>query len=128
LRRCFPIDKHVNGRDETGALENSGGGVHFVEPEGGYFVWLRLPREQSGARFIDARRLREGHGNIFKEGHLFGLDDDPPVQVGGQSPEFSAANFVRLSFANFAPEQMALGVEFLRDLIAHYRAAPHQTP
>ncbi|UCD80574.1 MAG: PLP-dependent aminotransferase family protein [Desulfobacterales bacterium] len=75
--------------------------VSFVEPEGGFFTWVRLPQE------IDARKLLPGankHHVNFPPGSNF-------------SPQRNFRNYMRLSFAYYDASELKEAVERLADVI-----------
>ncbi|MBP6772501.1 MAG: PLP-dependent aminotransferase family protein [Gemmatimonadaceae bacterium] len=92
------------------ALRTEFANAHFVEPHGGYFVWLRLPAR------TDASRLRPEatrHGVSYHAGSRF---------VGGDG--FS--DYVRLSFAHYEPPTLAEGVRRLAHVAARFAVDRHR--
>lgn len=74
----------------------------FVEPQGGYFVWLQLPPNVSTAQ-LEARAAQSGVA--FRAGSLF---------AGGNA----FAQHVRLSFAHYDPPQLIDGVNRLAEAVS----------
>jgi len=77
------------------ALEQHLPGVSFTAPEGGYFIWVRLPDELDGARVAS---VSGEHGVSFVPGSSFGANCEP---------------YARLAFSSPPIEQIELGVERL---------------
>ena len=78
----------------------------FEVPAGGYFVWLRLPgRLDSGELYPGA----EGAGLTYVPGRAFDAS-------GTLDP-----SWLRLSFARYGAEELALGARRLGDLVASWR-------
>ncbi|WP_169568767.1 PLP-dependent aminotransferase family protein [Sneathiella limimaris] len=77
--------------------------VSFTEPEGGMFVWLRLPEG------LDARKLLE-----------VALAEDKIAYVPGAAfhAKGGGDNTLRLSFSTCSPEDIDRGMKKLSDLIA----------
>ena len=76
----------------------------FVEPQGGYFVWLQLPPD------IDASRMLPdavAAGVTFQPGSRFGSED-------------WLANWMRLSFAHFNAPELVEGVHRLARVLARH--------
>lgn len=80
------------------AREFAGTGVTWNHPEGGFYLWVRLPRGMS-ARRLFAVALEEGVA--FVPGDAFGLNDDH-------------GSALRLSFSSPTPERIEEGVRRLR--------------
>ncbi len=117
LKKYFPVDRRVSGKaGDNQAVENEGKGIYFDEPEGGFFIWLRLPRTHSG-HFIDAKKLKDLYGNVYKEGQLFSVG---PVEAGQAEQPPSLANYVRLSFAYYNVEDIEKGVRDLKAFTDRY--------
>lgn len=69
----------------------------FIEPRGGFFVWLQLPHGRVVADVVDeARRL----GVAFQSGTRFGKSE-------------TMANYVRLSFAHYETTELVEGAKRL---------------
>jgi 2-aminoadipate transaminase len=87
----------------------------FREPEGGYFVWVKLP---SG---VDAHDLyNEGtsrHGVAFTPGSRCAL----PSSDAGESLT-STKEYIRLSFAFYDDEEIREGIQRLADALNAVRA------
>jgi DNA-binding transcriptional MocR family regulator len=84
-------------------------GAHFDEPEGGFNLWLELPREgpSSTEPFLEAVR----RGVAFVPGPFF-------FSAGGGGPASSAAvRGLRLSYSALAPGELRRGVELLSDAV-----------
>ena len=71
--------------------------VQFDEPQGGYFVWLRLPAGADGA---ELRRRAKSEGVDLRHGAQF-------------SPTGSLGNHLRLSYAFYDDDDIAEGVDRL---------------
>ena len=78
----------------------------FVEPGGGYFLWLTLEGEVDTARLV---RAAEEEGVVFIPGPDFMLE-------GGRYS-------LRLSFASVPPERIGEGVERIAKALERVRAA-----
>ncbi len=117
LKKYFPLDRQAAGKADgiNQAFENEGKGIYFEEPEGGFFIWLRLPRTSNG-QFIDAKKLKDLYGNVYKEGQLFRVE---PAEAS-QAEQPSLANYVRLSFAYYNVEDLEKGVRDLKAFMDHY--------
>jgi DNA-binding transcriptional MocR family regulator len=73
----------------------------FVEPRGGFFIWLQLPAGRTAPDILeDAQR----HGVNFQSGTRFAS--------GG-----ALANYVRLSFAHYEPGELVEGVMRLAQVL-----------
>jgi 2-aminoadipate transaminase len=84
-------------------------GAEFDPPEGGFNLWLELPREgpSSTELFLEAVR----RGVAFVPGPFF-------FSAGGSGPASSAAaRGLRLSYSALAPEQLERGVALLGEAI-----------
>ncbi|MEP7204149.1 MAG: PLP-dependent aminotransferase family protein [Ilumatobacteraceae bacterium] len=68
--------------------------VHYDVPDGGYFVWLRLPPGTDGSAL---RSIAKDHGVDLRHGALF-------------SPSGALGNHLRLSYAFYDDEEIAEGV------------------
>lgn len=77
------------------------GSVSFRPPEGGYFVWLRLPPELDASRMLKAAR---DAGLGFQPGARF-------------SPDRSKANCLRLCFVHYGEETLREGARRLGRLL-----------
>jgi DNA-binding transcriptional MocR family regulator len=78
----------------------------FVEPEGGYFLWLDLPED------VDTPKLL---GEAKEEGVTFVAGPDFMIDGGGSS--------LRLSFAPVPADQIPEGIERLARALERVRAA-----
>ncbi|HEY1297730.1 MAG TPA: PLP-dependent aminotransferase family protein [Chloroflexota bacterium] len=106
-------DEYRNRRDVLvealrcpGALPS---GARFDEPEGGFNLWLELPREgpSSTELFLEAVR----RGVAFVPGPFF-------FSAGGGGPTSSAAvRGLRLSYSALAPGELRRGVQLLTDAL-----------
>jgi 2-aminoadipate transaminase len=82
--------------------------ARFVEPEGGYFLWLDLPRGTDVAAMFEAAKER---GVQFVKGSDFVLD-------GGESS-------LRLAYAAVTPEEIEEGVSRLAEVYREVGAKGH---
>jgi 2-aminoadipate transaminase len=73
----------------------------FVEPEGGFFIWLQLPEGRTVADILEKSRE---HGVNFQPGTRF---------AGGGA----LSNYVRLSFAYYEAAQLVEGVSRLAQVM-----------
>jgi 2-aminoadipate transaminase len=80
--------------------------ARFVEPEGGYFLWLDLPDDVDTPRLLDEAK---------EEGVTFVAGPDFMIEGGGSS--------LRLSFAPVPADQIAEGIERLARALERVRAA-----
>jgi 2-aminoadipate transaminase len=80
--------------------------ARFVEPEGGYFLWVDLPNGTDVAAMFDAAAER---GVQFVKGTDFMLE-------GGESS-------LRLAYSGVTPEQIEAGVKLLAEAYAEVGAA-----
>jgi len=90
-------------------------GAHFDRPEGGFNLWLELPREgpSSTELFLEAIR----RGVAFVPGPFF-------FSAGGGGPASpAAARGLRLSYSALSPEALARGVELLTEALRSVRPA-----
>lgn len=74
--------------------------LHFEEPAGGFFLWLRLPEG------LAANRVQEhalDTGVVFPVGSAFYLRDGPP----------EAGEHIRLAYSRSSPEELQRGAERL---------------
>lgn len=78
-----------------------GGQVHFVEPQGGYFFWLRL------AEGLDATAL-------LARAQAYGVGFRPGVRFSSRD---GLHNYLRLSFAYYEEPQLAEGAARLARLL-----------
>ncbi len=76
--------------------------ISWTEPEGGLFVWLRLPKEVDARQMVD-RALE--HKVAYVPGEPFFVDG-------------SGQNTLRLSFSLVSPEQIEEGISRLSQVIA----------
>jgi DNA-binding transcriptional MocR family regulator len=82
-----------------------GSAIHFVEPQGGYFFWLRLEDQQDAAALLQ----RAGAYQVgFRPGVRFSSRND-------------LHNYLRLSYAFYDGDQLAEGARRLGQLIASVR-------
>ena len=79
--------------------------ARFVEPEGGYFLWVDLPNGTDVAAMFDAAARR---GVQFVKGTDFVLE-------GGESS-------LRLAYSGVTPEQIETGVKLLAEAYAEVGA------
>ncbi len=84
--------------------------VHYVTPQGGYFFWLRLPQGYDAADIMP-----------YAARHKVGLR--PGVRFSSRD---GLRNYMRLSFAFYAPDQLAEGARRLGAALAEY-AEDHKT-
>jgi 2-aminoadipate transaminase len=84
----------------------------FVEPRGGYFVWLQLPAEVSAAVLLP---VATAHGVTFHPGARF---------LGREG----FGQLARLSFAHYTAEELVEGVRRLARAAAIAPATPPATP
>ena len=82
----------------AGALRRELPEAQFVEPEGGYFMWVTLPPGTDVAALFDAAAER---GVAFVKGTDFMLE-------GGE-------NALRLAYSGVTPEQIETGVSRLAE-------------
>jgi DNA-binding transcriptional MocR family regulator len=82
--------------------------ARFIEPEGGYFLWLEFPRGTDVAAMFDAANER---GVQFVKGSDFVLD-------GGESS-------LRLAYAAVTPEEIEEGVSRLAEVYREVGAKEH---
>jgi DNA-binding transcriptional MocR family regulator len=80
--------------------------ARFVEPEGGYFLWVDLPNGTDVAAMFDAAARR---GVQFVKGTDFVLE-------GGESS-------LRLAYSGVTPEQIETGIKLLAEAYAEVGAA-----
>ncbi len=80
--------------------------ARFVEPEGGYFLWVEMPNGTDVAAMFDAAA---GRGVQFVKGTDFVLE-------GGDSS-------LRLAYSGVTPEQIETGVKLLAEAYAEIGAA-----
>jgi DNA-binding transcriptional MocR family regulator len=82
----------------AGALRTNIPDAKFVEPEGGYFMWVDLPDGTDVAALFEQAAAK---GVVFVKGTDFMLD-------GGESS-------LRLAYSGVTPEQISRGVELLAE-------------
>jgi DNA-binding transcriptional MocR family regulator len=75
--------------------------VRWTEPKGGFYYWLRLPKEMSSTDLFETCRSR---GVVFVTGRTF-------------DPHNSKDNCLRLSFSNMPKKDIAPGIEILANAI-----------
>jgi 2-aminoadipate transaminase len=75
--------------------------ARFVEPEGGFFVWIELPGDRSASSVLKEARTK---GVSFQPGRRFG--QDPALD-----------RFIRLSFAYYDEPELEEGVRRLADVL-----------
>ena len=79
-------------------------GIQWIEPKGGFYVWLRLPNQLSAsAIFKDCLKK----GVVFVTGRTF-------------DPENQKDNNLRLSFSNMPKNEIEKGVVLLSDVISNH--------
>jgi len=88
-----------------------GQGISWTEPEGGLFVWLRLPSEVKTLSMMD--RAVE-HDVAYVPGEQFFVDG-------------SGQNTMRLSFSLVSPEQIEEGISRLAKVVGEEISAPQST-
>jgi len=81
--------------------------ARFVEPQGGYFLWVDLPRGTDVSRLLAGAAARDVQ---FVKGSDFVLD--------------GAESSLRLAYAGVTPAEIEEGVARLADAYAEIRAAP----
>ena len=91
-----------------GALAEQLPDARFVAPEGGYFLWVDLPRRKRRRALFDAAAAR---GVQFVKGSDFVLD-------GGECS-------LRLAYSGVTPEQIEEGVQRLAEAYAEAGAPAH---
>ncbi len=85
----------------TALRKNLPNSVSFTEPDGGFFIWLRLPPDVDAEKLrLKARKNRVG----FSPGFRF-------------SPRRDLKNYMRLSFAYYGDDELAKAAERLGDVI-----------
>jgi DNA-binding transcriptional MocR family regulator len=109
-------DTLLSALRQPGALPS---GAHFDAPEGGFNLWLELPREGPGSTELFLEAVRRGVA--FVPGPFF-------FSAGGGGPASSAAlRGLRLSYSALEPEALERGVmllgEALRALASSSRTA-----
>lgn len=90
------------------ALRDQLSRVTFVEPRGGYFVWVEFPHDVTAASLLPVARQ---HGVIFHPGSRF---------VRGEGFPHAA----RLSFAHYGHDEMVEGVRRLARAMSAAQSAP----
>lgn len=73
------------------------GKINFKKPDGGFFLWMRLPEGVDAGELLDKARAR---GVAFKPGFLFSNDRQ-------------LRNYIRLSFSYYSSELIGQGIERL---------------
>ena len=105
----FDLDAHIDGlcslyrekRDAmTAAIRRELPGTSFVEPEGGLFLWLKLPDSVSGAEFT---RACSAKGVMCVPGATFLTD------------ELASCPYVRLNFSTPSLAQIEKGIAIMGD-------------
>lgn len=91
----------------------------FIEPHGGYFVWLQLPAGVDAAELLT--QATADHGVAFTPGSRCVLPDDAATTSIKNSDASSPSRFARLSFAFYDCDEIALGIERLQRALASYR-------
>lgn len=76
-------------------------GIHWSEPDGGFFVWITLPDSIDGQEMF---RIAAEHGTVVFPGKWF----DPTGEV---------THTIRLSFSTVPEDRIALGIERLAQAI-----------
>lgn len=83
----------------------------FDEPQGGYFVWVQLPRG------IDSEQLLaeavERHGVAFTPGARCLLPDTGSLATDSDTHATVARSSIRVSFAFYDDDELRLGVKRL---------------
>jgi DNA-binding transcriptional MocR family regulator len=82
--------------------------ARFVAPEGGYFLWVELPRGSNVNALFDAAAARNVQ---FVKGSDFVLE-------GGESS-------LRLAYSGVTPEQIEEGIDRLAEAYAEVREPAH---
>lgn len=85
------------------ALRQHCSGCSFVEPQGGYFVWLQLPAAIDAQQLLDEAQAK--YGVAFTPGHRCSFTNEQ-----SQSNELQA---IRLSFAFYSVDEIRVGIERL---------------
>lgn len=75
----------------------------FVEPQGGYFVWLQLPAGIDAQQLLNEAQAK--YGVAFTPGHRCSLGRE---QAQSEEPQA-----IRLSFAFYSIDEIRVGIERL---------------
>jgi 2-aminoadipate transaminase len=89
--------------------------MRFKAPDGGYYIWARLPREMDSNLFAK-QALARGVELFSGEQFFVGKFADYPVNSAAGS------GYVRLSFSFASPAQIEAGIARLMDLLPNDRA------
>lgn len=99
----------------------------FVEPAGGYFVWLQLPRGVDAEQLLAEASAR--HGVAFTPGARCSLPAPSSSSTGGSSgatgdraggdARAMMSRSARLSFAFYSDDEIRVGVQRLSSALAH---------
>lgn len=73
-------------------------GATFIQPSGGYFIWIKLPTGMNGAHLLD--HCIANFKNRFHPGERFGS---------------GLENYIRLSFSYYNADDLAIGAQRLGD-------------
>ena len=86
-------------------------GATFIQPSGGYFIWIRIPQGLHGMKLMDF--CIAGYKCRFHPGERFGTNLD---------------NYIRLSFSYYNANDLAVGAERLgqamRDMLTQVASSP----
>ena len=75
--------------------------ITYTTPKGGYFFWLRLPRQMNA---IELRQQAKAFKVDFRQGSLFS-------SIGGSQ------NYIRLCFAHYDEEHIEEGILRLKECL-----------
>lgn len=81
--------------------------LRFVEPSGGYFVWVRLPAGVEADALLLIAQSR--HGVAFTPGSRCSMGHDGSKSKDGETSN-AASQFVRFSFAFYSEEEIVEGI------------------
>uniref|UniRef100_A0A7S3UP89 Aminotransferase class I/classII large domain-containing protein n=1 Tax=Heterosigma akashiwo TaxID=2829 RepID=A0A7S3UP89_HETAK len=91
--------------------------IEFDEPDGGYFVWVKIPPDVDAARLLEVARGR--HGVAFTPGPRCSA-----AAAGGEGERF--ADRARLSFAFYDARELEEGIDRLAKALAEVRHSSHK--
>lgn len=106
LRRVFASRKAAL----CAALREFLPGCSFTEPQGGYFVWVQLPRGVHGEQLL--AEATEHHGVAFTPGSRCFLHGSSSASSSSEA-DAAMARSIRLSFAFYDEDEIRLGVQRL---------------
>jgi 2-aminoadipate transaminase len=107
---CGDLDKHVDHLIETYRprlqkmdllLRQHFPNITYTTPQGGYFFWLRFPRQMNA---IELRQQAKAFKVDFRQGSLFS-------SIGGSQ------NYMRLCFAHYDEEHIEEGILRLKECL-----------